>query len=255
MGNSANNNKSSDHPLEKFRVEEWALVPHLQNLREGNYKVMAHKTQKLELQKYEVIFNSQGECLMYRENFFHRQKYDKFLVSAFHMNAQTQRGMCAAIYLAEVYAERIPFRLSQLQNLSVNQSLLILEYALRGYQMIFKQTGFFELSADMIGINSSGKPKVWMSPDFSKNFPDLSTINHNLNESDFITKLIELIEERTEYLPNLIKFSHYAKGSEDLSFESCLHFLEKYCQEFTISLSKRIKKGDLKHKLPRRSHE
>ena len=51
----------------------------------------------------------------------------------------------------------------------------------------------------MIGVNEEGIPKVWLHEKFSQRFPDLSKIDQNLNESDFITKIIEVIEEHIIY--------------------------------------------------------
>ena len=74
--------------------------------------------------------------------------------------------------------------------------------------MIFEKTGYFDVSSDLICINKEGKVKVWANKNLSKNYPEISTINHNKNEADFIAKIINVIEESIDY-DSLPKFSEY----------------------------------------------
>lgn len=101
--------------------------------------------------------------------------------------------MCSTFHSAEVYLERMHFRLLELIDIPLEEGLYIIESALEGYEKMFSKTGYFEVSSDMIGINNEGKVKVWINKNFSKSFPDFNKIDHNKGEGEFIINLIRLI--------------------------------------------------------------
>jgi hypothetical protein len=87
--------------------------------------------------------------------------------------------MCSTFLSANVYLERIHFRLYDLLQIPVEEGLFMIDCALDGYNAMFCKTGYFEVSSDMIGVNKQGRVKVWFNKDFSTNFPEFSKINHN----------------------------------------------------------------------------
>lgn len=55
--------------------------------------------------------------------------------------------------------------------------MYILEAALEGFDILERRYGAFEIDANLISINTEGIIKVWVNPDYSKNWPTISSTN------------------------------------------------------------------------------
>ena len=106
----------------------------------------------------------------------------------------------------------------------------MIEAALEGYEKMFEKTGYFEVSSDMIGINKQGKVKVWINRNLSKNFPDFNTIDHNQGESDFVARVIEMIDEAIDYNGHRYTFLEFISKERTLSFQKARSLLKLYIQ-------------------------
>ena len=74
--------------------------------------------------------------------------------------------------------------------------------AFRGFDVIQKQVGPFDISEDMIGINKAGVVKVWVSSDFARSLPERSFEMTKMTEQDMLRRIIEVINTNT-YIPSL----------------------------------------------------
>jgi hypothetical protein len=69
-----------------------------------------------------------------------------------------------------VYLEHTPYRLSSINNILIQENLYVLSAALAGFQKLYTLVGCFRPSEDMVGIDCEGRIKVWLNPNFSRNF-------------------------------------------------------------------------------------
>ena len=74
--------------------------------------------------------------------------------------------------------------------------------AFRGFDLITRQVGPFNVTEDMIGINKSGVVKVWINSDFSKSVSDISIEIRRITEQAMIQRIVEVIHQNT-YLPSM----------------------------------------------------
>lgn len=70
--------------------------------------------------------------------------------------------------------ERISKRLSDLNEIPYPDVLHLYSQAFRGFELMLRQVGPFNVTEDMIGVNKSGVVKVWISSDFASSLPDRS---------------------------------------------------------------------------------
>lgn len=66
----------------------------------------------------------------------------------------------------------MPLRLSDVNNLTEEESLLVLRSAYRGFNTLGTFYGPIEPYEDMICFNEKGVPKVWLNSNLSLNHPE-----------------------------------------------------------------------------------
>lgn len=59
----------------------------------------------------------------------------------------------------------------------------ILYSALKGYQLLHQQYGYFTIESVMIGLNDAGETKVWLSRKYCQNLPKTSYSYAKLTQS------------------------------------------------------------------------
>lgn len=61
------------------------------------------------------------------------------------------------------------YRLSEVYNLSFENSIRIVNVGLRGFRNLVEYNGLFWIKDSMIGVNQVGEIKVWLNSNFGKN--------------------------------------------------------------------------------------
>lgn len=104
--------------------------------------------------------------------------------------------MCSTNYTIKLYMEYMPLKLEDISKISVEDCVYILESALEGFRLLYRRFGAFEIDSNLISINTEGIIKVWINPDYSKNWPIISTTSSRVEKKSvygMIRKLIEIV--------------------------------------------------------------
>ncbi len=88
--------------------------------------MFAHKNNpNLQIEKYQLFFNSQAEYVSYLETYYDRKRYPN-LVNSIYIEQTTKKNMCSTFHTASVYLERIHFRLYELIEIPVEEGLYMI---------------------------------------------------------------------------------------------------------------------------------
>lgn len=124
--------ETKPHRSEVFKVEdyeqvEWEPYTNVKDPTfESNFVVLSHKNNPgLQVEKYQLFFNSQAEYISYLETYYERKKYAS-LVNSVHIEQTTKKNMCSTFHSASVYIERIHFRLFELIEIPLEEGLNII---------------------------------------------------------------------------------------------------------------------------------
>lgn len=91
------------------------------------------------------------------------------LVNSFHYEALKNTGMCSGLRGATVYIQHIPIRLSDITDIPLDESLYIMECCMLGFEKLYRESGYFQVMEEHIGIDQQGHVRVWLNADVSKN--------------------------------------------------------------------------------------
>jgi hypothetical protein len=127
--------------------------------------------------EYQLIWDSQHEYQFYLRSFNWRNRRTNCspIVAAVGMMPLGRGASCGERLAANVYLEHVGLRLSQIEDIPLSDSLYILLSALEGYQQLYFHAGYFRIEEEQIGIDRNGKVRVWISGDFSRNYPETDT--------------------------------------------------------------------------------
>jgi hypothetical protein len=91
-------------------------------------------------------------------------------------------------------------RLSQIEDIPLSDSLFILVEAIEGFLQLYQHSGYFKIHDEQIGFDRSGKVKVWVNPDLSKNYPECDTEcgHQQRDEVDMVEQLIAIVNNATD---------------------------------------------------------
>lgn len=108
--------------------------------------------------------------------------------------------MCAQYYTRSLFLEKIYLRLSDLSDLSLEDSLHMMVASLAGFKKLYDRFGFFRVTEQMIGINVRFIVKVWMSENFAAARPDFPACNTQAEgtEKNMASMVIGLIWNCTD---------------------------------------------------------
>jgi hypothetical protein len=82
--------------------------------------------------------------------------------------------MCASHDRLQVITERIPYRLAEAHNMPLAESLYVLHEALKGFMAIHQFEKYVPVTDDLVGFTPHGRTKVWLNPNFARNYPYFS---------------------------------------------------------------------------------
>ena len=79
--------------------------------------------------------------------------------------------MCAPVYKANLYLERIPARLGSISCVAEKDIFGIFSQSFRGFWDLYEKIGSFNISENMICFNQYGVVKVWINSDLTATEP------------------------------------------------------------------------------------
>jgi|JI6StandDraft_1071083.scaffolds.fasta_scaffold11928_1 hypothetical protein len=108
--------------------------------------------------------------------------------------------MCGRYYNRSLFVEKIYLRLSDLTNLSLEDSLHMMIASLAGFKKLYEKFGFFRVTEKMIGINVRCMVKVWISENYAMSKPDypVSSIRGESMEKNMASIIVGLIWNYTD---------------------------------------------------------
>lgn len=82
----------------------------------------------------------------------------------------------------------------------LSDALFILLESLEGFFQLYQHSGYFRISEDLICFDRTGRVKVWVNADLSKNFPegDSEGGRQQRDEVDMVEQLIAIIAATTD---------------------------------------------------------
>lgn len=132
----------------------------------GRFRLLVNNLTSEELQEHLLGFQSLSEFQRYLEFFQWRERED-CLVNAKYLNYKHGSDFCSSSYTAHVYLERIPVRLSDIQDIPFPDNLYLLLSALEGFEKLYRVVGYFRPTEDLICMDRDGRVKAWLHPDLS----------------------------------------------------------------------------------------
>lgn len=97
-----------------------------------------------------------------------------------------------------------------------------------GFDLLQREIGPFNVTEDMVGINSAGIVKVWVNSDFGSSQPERAFQLGSLNEADMVRSIVEMVDVNTyhQVLPANIKQHFLLRNPQ--TFAAALQVLQEY---------------------------
>lgn len=123
------------------------------------------------IEEHRGVIQTNTEVKLEQEVYDLRRKAAN-VVGALQLNIQKVDEMCAQYYNKSLFLEKIYLRLSDLVNISLEDSLHMMIASIAGFKKLFDKFGFFSITEKMIGVDSHYTVKVWISENYSAVRPD-----------------------------------------------------------------------------------
>jgi hypothetical protein len=126
-------------------------------------------------------------------------------------------------------------RLTELNNLSPQEGLNIVNHALKGFHQIYKSRGVVLIKDSMIGMNRQNNVKVWMNPNFAVNEIEKPPISYEMlpeqeKENTMVANVIELVNWRTRKEHQWTDFVEQSHELGRTGFEEAIKLSEMYLE-------------------------
>lgn len=128
-----------------------------------------------EAEEYSVIYEPKYNILREFELYEYRRGQGLNLVRVLFAERENSNYICAGTEVVRVKTERIPYRLSEIQNISLAETFYILQETLVGFKTIFEKYGPIRIDDNMVGVTPDGRVKVWLNENFANNHPEEQT--------------------------------------------------------------------------------
>lgn len=227
---------TESHALQSrsFNEEEWMSLPvscftKLKDPYYGsNFKVLANRLNRaVEVEQYSLIFNSEGEFRAYRELLDWRTAC-RYLVASKYLQSLKETGLCSNFHYASVFFERMPLRLYEIQDISLEEGLYILYAASQGFEKLYEKYGFFEIESEMVCFSKEGLVRVWANKNLSKAYPEGGSIGRKKDYEEFISKLLAIVEKLIDFEGRLTVSEFIGRKRVKNALENLLSTLEQY---------------------------
>jgi hypothetical protein len=98
-----------------------------------------------------------------------RHNNNQSIVQVHNLQIQRDAALCSQSSNSQVFVERIPYRLSNITDLSQVEGLTVLRGAYYGFSTLSKMYGLIEPYEDLICFNEEGYPKIWVNANLAEN--------------------------------------------------------------------------------------
>jgi hypothetical protein len=216
--------------------DDWEIIENA-----GYCNVVRHLATGEEAEEYAITLDGKHSLFEEFQRYEYRYHQNQNLVSVLSAYRENGQYLCSGSDLVRVRTERIPYRLSDVQNISHGEILLILQEALVGFKTIFERHGPVWIDENMIGFTPLGKVKVWLCDNFAKNSPDehrhkFSRSVGKPSQSSMITDLFQEVEVHSagKRYPSMFK-ARYEEEHIQTFFEASA-FLHEYSEEERVEV-------------------
>lgn len=141
-----------------------------------------------------MVVNSQEEL---------RNIYDIFKMRHMHMYLPATKYLtcqqygikgCGEYYKGNIYLDSAIANLSLINDIPFIDSLHIYSVALKGYEILYRKFGYFDVFEDMFHICENGKLKVWCNSELYKLSPESYLLDINGRQQDMIYRILNIID-------------------------------------------------------------
>ena len=147
--------------------------------------------------EYQVFWANRGEYEYYLKSYYWRHAKHNLtpVVASMHLHLPSQYLLCSSGMVGTVYIEHISLRLSDIDELPLADGLYVMLEALEGYNYLYQHAGYFRIEEEQIGLDRTGRVKVWVNSDYSKNYPETDGMygTQRKNEVHMVQQLIEMV--------------------------------------------------------------
>jgi hypothetical protein len=105
--------------------------------------------------------------------------------------------MCSTFYKGNIYLERIPLRLQQLNEIPYPDVLHLYHQAFRGFAKLFDKVGYFEPIDSLICINQQRRVKIWLNENLASSIPETVFGDVERTEANMVRNVINTIQAST----------------------------------------------------------
>ena len=104
----------------------------------------------------------------------------------FRRNQQTGKG--------SIFYERVFTNLARIKDIPFADSLQFYYVAFKGFELLYKKFGYFQVEEEMFHITKNNKVKIWCHKDISQEKPK-PMVQESLRgtESDMVKRIIRII--------------------------------------------------------------
>jgi hypothetical protein len=126
--------------------------------------------------------------------------------------------------------------LSKVNDIPFNDSLHCYLVALKGFELLFKSYGYFEVFESMFHICQKGKLKIWCNQNIYKSVPEQYLLGEG-REEDMVLKIINIIDNNTDKSVRYFSMKSALLRERQLNFADTILAFRRICREnrFTIS--------------------
>lgn len=153
-----------------------------------------------------------------------------------YVQSLKETGLCSSFHYASVFFERVPLRLYEIQDISLEEGLYIIYAASQGFEKLYEKFGFFDIESEMVCFSKDGLVRVWANKNLSKAFPEAAALSCKRNYEEFIAKLLAIVEKLIDFegKPTIGEF--IARKRVKNALENLLGTLEQYIKEAGVTI-------------------
>jgi len=178
---------------EEMREDEWQESEHERLF--GRIRTLRNRRTGAMVDEYHLSWASRQEFEFYLKSFHWRarRRTPVPVVSSMFLRQAARSDFCTQKFAASVFLEHVGVRLSQLEEVPLGDALYVLGEALEGFRQLYHHSGYFRIKEELICVERTGRVKVWVNADLSRNYPDCDT-DCGRNQKDEVNMVEQLIE-------------------------------------------------------------
>ena len=105
-----------------------------------------------------------------------------------------RKDMCSSVVRGNIFLERIPIRLSDINEIPYPDILHFYSQCFKGFGLLYSLFGCFDVTEELVGCNCEGRVKVWINSDFEAIYPDINYLNRDETERTMLDKVMGLLD-------------------------------------------------------------